>query len=138
MTATKPAKLPAFEEHDVTVAAIRITRCGDGLSAALEVDPKAYDLGDRVSFVITGDVAQINHKDKDGVVTRLHTVETTGIAEVSRDVAQKMLQEEAQRIETLKAARDGQLSLEAEAAAEERERADRASTGNARRTNTTS
>lgn len=134
MTATKPAKLPQFEEHDVAIAAIRITKCGDGLSAALQVDPKAFDLGDRVSFVITGNVAQINHKDKDGTVTRLHTVETTGIAEVSREVAEKMLMEEAERIERLKAERDGQLALDAELAAQERERADEAATGNARRT----
>lgn len=135
MTNTAP-KLPTFEDHDVATAAVRITKCGDGLSEALKVEPKALQLGDRVSYVLTGVVSQINHKDNDGVVTRLHTVETLSISEVERELAEKLIAEEADRIERVKAERDGQMALQLEREAEERERSDMASTGSARSTQT--
>lgn len=130
-------KLPDFEGLIVGHATVRITNAGDGLSEALDIEPKALGIDDSVYYVLRGEVTQVNHRiDKDANVTRVHTVKATRITEVDRDTAEKMLQAAADQLERAKAERDGQLMLEQEAAAEERERADAASTGIARTTQT--
>jgi hypothetical protein len=123
MTATrsKPA-LPQFEGEDVAKAAVRITNAGDGLSEALKVQPKALNMHDEVFYVLRGEVSQVNHKtDKDDLLTRLHTVKASEITEIDADTAQKMLQAAAEDLERRKNEIDGQLRLDEEAAAEQRE-----------------
>jgi hypothetical protein len=107
------------------------------LSEALGIEPKALGIDDSVYYVLRGEVTQVNHRiDKDANVTRVHTVKATRITEVDRDTAETMLQAAADQLERAKAERDGQLMLEAEAAAEQRERADAAAIGIARTTQT--
>lgn len=126
MAAAKQPVLPAFEGNAVKKAAVRITRAGDGLSAALDVEPRAYQIGEEVSFVLRGTVTQINHqqKDEDGPIVRTHTVTASGITEIEADLAEKLLTAAAEELERKRAEIAGQTSLDDEAAAAERERRD--------------
>lgn len=124
MTRTKQATLPAFEEQSVNNATVRITNAGDGLSEALKVDPKALHLGEQVFYVLSGDVTQINHVEKDEILTRVHTVKASAITEVDADLAEKLLTAAAEELARRRAEVDGQMTLDAEAAAAEREQAD--------------
>jgi len=126
MSPTKTAKptLPTFEDMNVNTATVRITNAGDGLSEALKMDPKALHLGQSVFYVLAGDVTQINHVDKDDVLTRVHTVKASAITEVEREVAEKMLQAAAEDLQRRKDEIEGQLRLDAESAATEREKQD--------------
>lgn len=119
-------KLPTFEGNSVNKAAVRITNAGDGLSAALDVEPKAYQIGEEVSFVLTGTVTQINHsqKDEDGPIVRLHTIKASGVTEVEQDLAYKLLTSAREEIERKKAELDGQTRMEDEDAAADREARD--------------
>jgi hypothetical protein len=102
---------------------VRITRAGDGLSAALDVEPRAYQIGEEVSFVLRGTVTQINHqqKDEDGPIVRTHTVTASGITEVEAELAEKVLNAAAEELERKRAEIAGQTSLADEQAAKERE-----------------
>lgn len=136
MTATT-SKLPDFGGHAVTRAAVKISGSGTGLSDGLSVSPIAYDLGEEGYFVIRIAVAGVEHKrDKDENLVREHKFHIEDMAPLSDELARGALQTYAQQIEEAKAQMDGQLMLEAEQAAEERERADLASTGSARDTQT--
>jgi AraC-like DNA-binding protein len=121
---TKQAALPAFEQHDVSNVAVKIVKAGDGLSAALKAEPKALDLGQEISYVLRGTVSQISHKEKDGVVTRVHTVDAQAITEIDPDVAGEMLTRAAEELRLKQDEIAGQLTLDAEAEAQEREAAD--------------
>jgi hypothetical protein len=129
MTATteKPS-LPEFEGHDVAMAAVRITNAGDGLSEALSVQPKALDIGEEVFYVLRGTCSQVNHKsDKNDLLTRLHTIKASEITEIPSDAAQQMLAAAAEELQRVKDEIEGQMrldALQAEKAAEERERRD--------------
>lgn len=126
MTETR-TPLPDFEGVGVDQSAIRITKAGDGLSAALQFEPVALHLGQRVHFVLAGEVAQINHKpdSKDpDVLIRLHTIEVVEITMVEADAVAAMLEEAAERVRAWKAeheaaeqarlADEERLALEAE------------------------
>lgn len=123
MTATAETALPLFENEQVLQAQVRIVRAGDGLSDALKIAPKTLHLGDEVFYVLRGVVGQVNHKRKEdsGLVVRVHTVEANEITEVDAKVATKMLQAAAVELEKAKAEAAGQLALEEENAARERE-----------------
>lgn len=120
-TAPKQAVLPEFEGHDVHRCQVRITRAGDGLSEALQVAPKAIDIGDRVFYVLEGICGQINHRLKDDVIVRVHTIEATGVTEVDESTAKQLLAAAAEHTERRKAEIAGQLMLGAEKAAEDAE-----------------
>jgi hypothetical protein len=104
--------LPTFEENAVANAAVKITKAGDGLSAALKVKPEALFLGDDQYYVLAGRVTQVAHKDVDGVVTRVHTVETQGITSIDGELARKAIDAAAQETERLRAEQTGQSSID--------------------------
>lgn len=127
-TTTRPT-LPDFEDQPVAKATVRITRAGDGLSEALKVEPKALHVGQEVFYVLAGTVEQVNHKaDKDGDLTRVHTVAATAVTEIDGGTAQQMLTAAAKALEQRRAELDGQLSIDDELAAEAREAADETDT----------
>jgi hypothetical protein len=133
-TVSKP-KLPAFEGREVVAARVKITNAGDGLSDALAVSPVALHMDDEVFYVLRGTCAKVGHEaDKHENLIRVHTIKADQITEVDGDTARKMLQAAAEELERRKAELDGQMMLDAEQAAEERERADLAATGSARDT----
>jgi len=67
---TEQVTLPAFEGRNVTEAAVRVVHAGDGLSAALEVDPRPLGLSDEAAYVLIGTVVDVSHRTKDGKVVR--------------------------------------------------------------------
>lgn len=104
-----------FEGFEVDSVQIRITNAGDGLTEALQINPKALHIGDDFACVLRGKVTQVNHKEgKDDSTIRLHTVKTTGITEVDLDMAKRILGANAESLARAKADREGQLQLEAD------------------------
>jgi len=112
---TEQVTLPAFEGAKVTKSAIRLTKAGDGLSEALEVEPKTWHLGDEIALVVRGTVTQVNHRTIQGTVTRLHTVEASEAAEVPLEQAETNIADAHERIERLRDERSGQQRIDAEA-----------------------
>jgi hypothetical protein len=52
-------KLDEFEDADVIGTTIAVTRAGDGLSAALAIEPRALHLGDTVYVVLECEVSSV-------------------------------------------------------------------------------
>ncbi|WP_375490255.1 hypothetical protein [uncultured Jatrophihabitans sp.] len=124
-TAARPT-LPDFESETVARASVKITNAGDGLSEALKVDPIALHMNDVVYYVLRGEVTQINHRtDRDDEIVRVHTVKADQISPIDAGAAQKFLQAYAEETERKKAEIAGQLALDAEQEAMEREANDR-------------
>jgi hypothetical protein len=72
-------ELSRFENHDVLSSTISVTNAGDGLSAALSVDPAEYQLGDTVFVVLETRVAKVTYtpsKDSPEARIRVHTLKT--------------------------------------------------------------
>ena len=109
---TDQLAIPAFEGTPVTKSAVKITKAGDGLSEALVVEPKALHMGDEVSYVVRGMVSQITHKTVQGKITRVHTVETTAIAELPENIADGLIEQAAERLSRLRDEKSGQTRLE--------------------------
>lgn len=105
-------QLPLFEENAVANSTVKITKAGDGLSAALKVAPEALFLGSDQYFVLHGRVTQVAHKDVDGVVTRIHVIETQGITSIDPELARKSIDAAAQETERLRAEQTGQSSID--------------------------
>lgn len=126
MTKTTERPLPDFEGTEVTRAAVKITNAGDGLSDALSVQPKALHLDDEIFYVLRGTCTKVGHEpDKHDALVRVHVVKASEITEIDGDLAQKLLAESAEEVQRRKDELSGQLSLQAEADALEREQADR-------------
>lgn len=111
--------LPKFEGKPVTEATIRITKAGDGLSAALDLEPVALHQGDVVYYVIRGVVEQVNHRPtKAGAksLARQHTIAVSGITTLPKDVAEPMIAEAEERIQEMlaEAEREEERKREAE------------------------
>ena len=104
--------LPIFEDEPVNKSTVRIVKAGDGLSEALDIEPKALHLGDEVCFVIRGEVKQVNHRQGAAVVIRQHTIEVTSIAPVAIEQADEIINADAERLARLRDEQSGQLRLE--------------------------
>lgn len=112
MTATK--QLPIFEDETVQQSQIRVVGCGDGLSEALKIEPKALHLGEEIFLVLRGSVTQVNHRQKAGdePVVRVHTIQTEAVTEIEAGLANKLLTQAALDLEKAKAEIAGQTSIE--------------------------
>jgi len=76
MPKSAPPKLHPFESRDVLQATMRITRAGDGLSTALNIDPIELHIGDTMYVLLECTVGAIELKpirDTD-VLVRKHTL----------------------------------------------------------------
>ena len=93
--------LGSFDGREVIKATVAITRAGDGLSAALAVDPQALDLGDKVYVVLECEVGKVSFEPvKDTQhLARVHTLRTQGATLVDEDLVRKHLDEMQVRIE---------------------------------------
>lgn len=61
------------EGKQEVASTVKVTRTGDGLSNALEADPRGWDVGDRVPVLMWTEVEDVNHKrakEGKGVVRR--------------------------------------------------------------------
>lgn len=76
--------LTAFEGHDVVGTSIKVTNAGDGLSAALKVEPAEYELEETVYVVLETKVADVHFppsKDDNDARIRVHVLKA-GLATV--------------------------------------------------------
>lgn len=110
------ATLSPFEGKEVIATTIAITRAGDGLSAALAVDPVEMHTGQKVYVVLETEVEKVSFipsKDSEQKMIRQHTLRagTSTIVEASLVEAvldlQKCRIEEAKGIQRLDFDDDG-------------------------------
>lgn len=136
MTATKPT-LPDHNGEPVIGAQIKFTGLGTGFQG-LDVDPVYVDLDETVYFVgkATAKESPSVRRDNHGDSLWLNRLTVDSMAPIDRATAERVLSEYAAEVERKRNEVEGQMMLQAEKAAEERERADMASTGSARATNT--
>jgi hypothetical protein len=120
-----PDALPLFEKMPVHGSTVKITKAGDGLSAALDVQPVAMHIGDTAYYVLRTVVRQVTHKEtNDARILRQHTVEVVAISEIDAELADKTLRIAAEELQRARAEKDGQLMMEAEDEAKAKEATD--------------
>lgn len=61
-TMTADTELPDFDDNPVVAATIKLTNAGDGLSQAMEIDPRAIHVGDTGYMLIRWECVGIEHK----------------------------------------------------------------------------
>ena len=73
-----------FEGHDVVGTSIAVVNAGDGLSAALKVDPTEYEHGETVNVILECEVAKVRFdpsKDDPKSLIRVHVLKA-GLATI--------------------------------------------------------
>jgi hypothetical protein len=95
--------LARFEDRDVVRTAVAVTNAGDGLSAAMKIQPTELHLGETVYVVLETTVAKVRFdpadKDEpDGEVIRVHVLRAGTAAMVERKLVGKLLDAQAARI----------------------------------------
>lgn len=96
--------LGTFDDQPVLATGIRITNAGDGLSAALQVDPRIMHHGEKIYVVLETEVSNVAFpplKDVAGV-TRLHTLKAGAATIVDADMVRDVLDAQAVRLERAK------------------------------------
>lgn len=107
-------ELAPFAGRDVVQTAVKVTKAGDGLSAALAIDPRELNIGDKVTIVIDTEVSRVDFapiKDTD-VLVREHTLKAVGATIIDRDLVAAALDSQAERIQLAKEAAQGVQRLD--------------------------
>lgn len=94
-------RLTPFEGREVITARVAVTNAGDGLSAAMAVEPRELHCGDRVYLVIECDVTKVRFetvKDTDSMA-RVHILRAGAATLVDRDLVAAQLAEQQRRLE---------------------------------------
>lgn len=110
--------IEVYEGRDVLQTTIQITNAGDGLSEALQVDPRVMHHGEKVYLVLECDVAKVSYppiKDTD-CLQRMHTLKAGRATFVEADLVMNTLNQQHVRITEALDARRGQGALDMEAA----------------------
>lgn len=113
-----------FEGLPVTRATVDIAKTGHGLDDSLDVEPRAWEVGDVVAFHGTGVIKAVSHpRDQkwkgDGIrVTRDHKADCTALVIVPLDSVEPAIEQERAKVE---AVREEQRLRDAEEAAERAE-----------------
>ena len=104
---TTPVKLGKFEKRDIVGMAIAIHKTGDGLSAAVEIEPVELHIGDRGFIVMEYEVVNIQHLAEDrsdpqsgGVISKpiLDAGTVTFIPADSAEAVAEMIELQKQKI----------------------------------------
>lgn len=111
--------LPKFEGKQVIAARMAIVGAGDGLSAALDLEPIALKIGQRVRLVLEGEVRDVDHtpikKGENSVLARKHVVSTESIMLVTEEEDDAsivvMLAANADRLQRAKDSMEGQRNF---------------------------
>lgn len=93
-------ELGEFDGRDVLGTTIAVTGAGDGLSAALKIDPAVLHIGETVFVVLETEVGKVTHmpiKDTDAL-TRVHVLKTTTAAIVDGSQVEEMLAAQREKI----------------------------------------
>lgn len=123
-TAQRPT-LPDFNGEPVHRTEIKFTGVGTGFNG-LDVRPVVMELDDEAYFVVRVTAAESasHFRDKNNQLVRMQRVHAEDMAPIDKAAADKVLAEYAAEIKRRKTEMDGQLSLDDEAAASDREAAD--------------
>lgn len=74
-------KLKKFENKDVVGTSIKVTRAGDGLSSALDVDPIAIPQGAKVYLILETECIDVQHPrakaNNANLLMRKHVLQTS-------------------------------------------------------------
>lgn len=117
-------KLPDYNGEPVTRMQIKTVGAGTGFTG-LDVAPIIMDLDDEMYAVVKLRAAESpTHLRKKGDLVRMQRLHIDEMAPVSDEIATAALREYAAEIQRLKSEMDGQLALDDEAAALDREARD--------------
>lgn len=97
---TSIVDLGSFDKKPVLSTGIRITNAGDGLSKALQVDPKVMHHNEKIYVVLETEVTNVAFppvKNTDGV-QRLHTLRAGRSTVVDADLVREVLDAQEERI----------------------------------------
>lgn len=101
----KLEKLTPFEGRPVLGVGIEIPSAGGGLRDALTIDPAEFHYGETVFVVIEGKVGKIRFDpiaDAGESVRRVHVLDTQAATIAERETVERLLDEQAKRIEEAK------------------------------------
>lgn len=115
MTTQNPtgATLPQFDGRDVIKSELAIRKAGDGLSEALQIEPVAFHIGEKVYVVLETEVTAVDHRPipkAESVLGRKHVLTTETATIVDPALVEEVL--EAQRKKIEKARQDAQRAKE--------------------------
>lgn len=102
-----PALQP-FEGHPVISTAIKVTKAGDGLSAALQIEPREMHIGDEVFLVLKGSISTVQFlpvAKAEGNYSRGHVFVTETATLVDGDLVEEVIAAQEEKIEADKLAR---------------------------------
>lgn len=90
------SNLQPFDGREVVRSTIAIRNAGDGLSAAMAVDPQEYHHGQEVTIILRGVVDkvrfdQLDADDEDSALVRVHSIKA-GVAVIADDATAKNVQ----------------------------------------------
>lgn len=98
-------KLSAFEGRQVLGVGVEIPGAGGGLRDALTIDPQEFHYGETVFVVIEGKVGKLRFDpiaDAGEAVKRVHVLDVQAATIAERETVERLLDEQAQRIEQAK------------------------------------
>lgn len=98
--------LPAFDGRPVVRTTLKVTKAGDGLSPALQLDPQVFRIGQRVTLILDGVISDVDHRvakgydatEDDAPLQRLHTFETESAMVIDRGAVADALDAQAEKI----------------------------------------
>lgn len=118
-----------FEGAEVIGIAIKLTNAGDGLSAAMKIDPTTLHHGDRVRVLVDGvvnrvqfDPLAVGKGELDfGRVTRVQQIKAEAAMLVDEKVGAKLMREHKAQLDKLRGQPqlDGMTDAESEAAGDD-------------------
>lgn len=107
--------LGQFDGRPVTRTSIKVTNAGDGLSEALEVDPKEFHLDDEVFVVLRTRVSKVEHRalddDADGPIERAHVLKAGAATIVDKDLVASQIAVQIDRIRKAREAAQGVMPI---------------------------
>lgn len=105
---TTGTPLPPFDGRDVIASSISIRKAGDGLSEALDIDPTAFSIGERVFVVLECEVTAVDHHPipkAESVLGRKHVLTTETATIIDGALVEAQLAQQRELIEEAKLAR---------------------------------
>ena len=105
--------LSPMEGRDVLRSTIKIVRTGDGLSAALAIEPREFHHGEKVYVVVECEVTNIAFppvKDTDALI-RQHVLTAEAATIVEESLVRSVLDDQAERLVKAKEAAAGIVRL---------------------------
>jgi hypothetical protein len=102
MTSNPTGTLPTFDGRDVIKSEISIRKAGDGLSEALQIEPTAFHIGEKVYVVLETEVTAVDHRPipkAEAVLGRKHVLSTETATIVDPSLVEAVLTAQRDKIE---------------------------------------